>query len=341
MSYGVTIWAEGGRSIGMGHIMRSVNLGAALRDIHVPVTFLVNDEAPVKLVLREKGFDYRISPITEDVLLWPVTDVVVLDTKKDVSALIELLRGDGKTVVLLDNTTDAAGAADMVVVPSPFFNTDSVGNVIGGPGYMIIGENFKRARGASVELKHALPLRVLVTMGGADPNRLTEKIVEALWDVDDIEATVIIGPAFPKTRKLAGLKRRKDRRFTFLEGVKDLGPLMASAHIAFTAVGTTINELAYMGVPSIIISNYVDDAPDLVELEMLGIALPLGYHAEVVPADIRDAVERFVEDSEYWEEMKYRAASLTDGHGARKVAEIIAVLLDEFGVGLRVMSGGG
>src|SRR5574337_149843 len=243
-----------------------------------------------------------------------------MDTKKDVSDKVRLLKENGKKVVLIDNDTPASALADKVVLPSALPKRNLSDNAVYGRDYLIIGDNFRYARRRPA---YSSPLKVLVTMGGSDPNGLTEKVVEALWDFDSIETTVVIGPAAKPSNKLEGLVSSGNPRFRFLWNVRDMAPVMASSHLAFTAVGTTIYELAYMGVPSVLIANYPDDEPDLRGFEGLGTSLSLGYFKDVKASDIRVALRRLQMDRAYWELMSTRGRSLTDGMGAQRIALLI------------------
>jgi spore coat polysaccharide biosynthesis predicted glycosyltransferase SpsG len=106
-----------------------------------------------------------------------------------------------------------------------------------------------------------------------------------------------------------------------------MAPLMRDTHIAFTAVGTTVYELAYMGVPSVLIGNYATDAEDLAALEGLGVCRSLGYYRDLDPSLISEAAESFRDDPAMWSEMSLNARNLTDGDGASRIAGLICSLL--------------
>jgi spore coat polysaccharide biosynthesis predicted glycosyltransferase SpsG len=336
MFNGVTFWTEGGSSIGMGHVARSINIARALKAAGIPVSFLVNDEVPVAGLLDDAGLPYRVwaleSPDPEGV----TNRVVVIDTKKDVSRLATSLKMRGKRLLVVDNLT-ACGVSDCVVIPSLTFDKHEwaetgelpggrLSNLCTGADYIIIGENFLRAskleeRGPSVD-----PLRVLVTMGGSDPNGLTEKIAGALHGMDALEVVVVMGPAFRPSKGFGRFMASAPAGFSFLSGVRDLAPLMARADMAFTAMGTTAYELAYMGVPSVLIGNYPEDVFDLEALESMGICRSLGFYRNVKDEDIRRITGRFIRNRGELKVISDDARKLIDGCGAERVADIISGL---------------
>lgn len=330
MSHGVTFWTEGGSSIGMGHLARCCNIARALKKLHVPFHFLVNNEKAVKDRLDSEGFSHLAYPLTGDNASKLAGGTVVIDTKKDLSRQVRLLKEAGKKVVLIDNSSSLE--ADRIIIPSPFYRgADHEGKLLGGADYLIIGENFIEEKDATREARSGGALKVLVTMGGADPFNLTEMVVDAIEKIDGIQVTVVIGPAFNPAPTLKKIIERGKSNFRFLYNVTDMAPVMNSNHMAFTANGTTVYELAYMGVPSVLIANYPEDESDLKALKELGISLPLGYFKEVTPAMIRGAVRSLMKRGTLLELMSRKASSLTDGKGAARIAKIIEMLAAENG----------
>lgn len=326
MQNGVTFWTEGGPSIGMGHVMRCINIAHALETEEMPMHFLVNNERPVIDRLNEEAIFHLVYPMTGRHANKLTNGVVVIDTKRDVSAQVRSLREEGRKVVLIDNSSTVE--ADAIVMPTPVYRGQGSGNVLHGNSYLIIGDNFRRARGTE-PLVHSAPLKVLVTMGGSDPFNLTEAVLKALWSIEGIEVTTVIGPAFKLTETMEEFIRRSDERFHFVFNAKNMAPLMSASHVAFTAVGTTVYELAYMGVPSVLIGNYETDAQDLATLHELGISRSLGYYRDLNPADITVAAESFRDDLASWTEMSLKARNLTDGDGASRIADLIRSLIKQ------------
>ncbi len=323
--YSVTIWTEGGSAIGMGHVARSANLARLIMEEGISVELWVNDSPAVAAYLE--GFDLKEQPIgTKNQV--PSTELVILDTKKDVTELVRLLKEKGKMVLLVDNTTPAAKHADITVIPSVFTRPPRDKNVYAGKEFIILGENFLRARERK-HLEHSLPLRVLVTMGGADPNNLTLKVVEALWDMENIDVIVVIGPAYRYVDSLSRYEREGRAGFNFIYGVKDIAPLTTLCHVGFTAMGTTIYELAYMGMPSMIIGNYPDDTEDMDAFNELNMGTALGYHMDVDGRHIRETLRPFIDDARLWKACSDRARSLVDGNGGLRVLKLINTMMEK------------
>lgn len=321
MRYGVTFWTEGGKNIGMGHVVRCINMAHALRAFGISVNFLVNNDPAVLEKLDAAGLSHLVMDASGANISDITKDIIVFDTKKDIKRQVRILKDEGKKIVLIDNLN--CGQADAVILPSALCRpSEGEGNIFAGNEYVIIGENFHAFKSRGISLSHSLPIKVLVTMGGADPFNLTRQVLAALKDVEDIEVNVVIGPASSAHEEEELYK--DSEKFIFHKNVSDMAPLIAGSHLAFTALGTTIFELAFLGVPSVIIANYKEDEQDLKEYSRLGIGIGLGYYKDAAPESIRDTVERFKSDSSLWEMVSGRAKRLSDGRGAFRIAEIIA-----------------
>lgn len=321
MHTGVTFWTEGGPSIGMGHLIRSLNIAAEVKASGRSVHFLVNRERAVAERIRQAGLQHITYPLTSCNASRLAGGVVVIDTKRDVTSQIRELKENGKKVLLMDNTVSSG--ADCVVIPSAVYRGPSHPDLLAGKDYVIIGRNLitERLKGETPDSDGAL--NVLVTMGGADPNAITLKVAEALRGLNGIKATIVIGPAFRYAAEVMALRQSAPENFSFVMNASDLAPLMSKAHMAITAVGTTIYELAYMGVPSALIANYREDSVDLAAFEALGVSKSLGFHGDADAQDIRKAVKDLIENRALLDSMSKRAASLLDGKGAARIASII------------------
>lgn len=322
----VTFWTEGGPSLGMGHVMRCINIARALDGEDLPLHFLVNNERAVIERLNSEAFFHITYPLTGMHASRLSGGVVVIDTKKDVSGQVHTLKEDGRKVILIDNTS--SGEADAVVMPTPIYRGHRASGLVCGSEYIIIGGQFRNARERGT-LGHSRPLKVLVTMGGSDPNNLTGIVLMDLAEVGGIEVTVVIGPAFNANRSFEDLKTGRWEKFSFVHNPKEMAALMSGAHVAFTAMGTTVFELAYMGVPSVVIGNYESDREDMASLEELGISKGLGFHKDILPGETGKALKAFRDDPALWQEASTKAMALTDGRGAMRIAGLITSMIRE------------
>jgi RimJ/RimL family protein N-acetyltransferase len=99
----------------------------------------------------------------------------------------------------------------------------------------------------------------------------------------------------------------------------DMPALMADADIALAAAGSTSWELAFMGLPAIVVS--VADNQDAVADSLVrhGSAVSLGRAADVDPGVARLVVAQLAADRSTRAEMAAAGRALVDGRGAQRV----------------------
>lgn len=328
----MVIWTEAGRKVGMGHLSRCLVIARQLRKKAIDVKFLINDDlASIKWIIHS-GFKYKIAALNKNHCQKAAqvnTGAVLIDTKRPIASLLTNLKQKGYKTILLDNFTAARLRADIVIFPSlPSDNGLSWngfrGKVFGGAKFIPVAESYVKARQKARRLKLKPPYQILITMGGSDPNRLTIKVISALLKIKEpLNIKAVLGPAFSSDPDLIEIKKRKYPNIQFIKNTRDLSGAMANSHVAITALGITISELAVVGVPAIIIANFRSDLQDIEFYKKLGVNAPLDYYKKVAPSDIKNAVMNLISKPKNWDEIRGKAYRIITGSGAERIARII------------------
>ena len=328
----IVFWTEGGQGVGIGHLCRSLVIAKEFLRFGQPSLFVINDDPYAKDRLSAEGFPFELGKLDGNELpsiIGKAPKIVIFDTKRDMTALIQIIKPLGHKLILLDNITPARFGADVVIYPSALFDNrpnrlDFAGRVYGGAQYVPVDETYMKAREKCRMLKHQPPYHILVTMGGSDPRQLTYQIVSSLLCLSQpLDIKIVIGPAFTPDPRLSDMEQENDPKLRFIRGQDNLAFLMADSHIAITAVGTTLYELAAVGVPAIVISNYTEDRRDMELYEKLGMNLPLGFYRDITPLQIQNAVSLLLRDATTWQSMRNKGWELVDGCGARRIVECV------------------
>ncbi|MCL5267411.1 MAG: hypothetical protein M1469_04825 [Bacteroidetes bacterium] len=325
----------GGSDVGLGHLFRCLAVANAVRDLQeTDLLFVVNNEPVVKEVLSRYGFPFvvidgaSVSLAFVESLAQQHGDdnrhVVYIDMKGDIGPEIRAWRGVAASIMLMDNLSPANELADIVVLPVPFVPVPLRGSNIDGTRVRYGGE-WVPVASRFQKVRRLLPVFrerkcILVTVGGADPNRLVLKLMRALASIEDVRVKVVMGFAAHFKSEVYNLNKSLGQRFEIIENTDHMELLMKDAGLAVTALGTTIYELATLGVPTVVLSNYRDDKMDEYELSQLGWILPLGYHLNVGEDQIRDVVSRLWDDIRGRENMSTIAMSTIDGRGAERIS---------------------
>lgn len=125
-----------------------------------------------------------------------------------------------------------------------FLNVDAVSSPHPGGGER--GED----TASTDDSADATRTRVLVTMGGADPDNVTLRVVKALEKaaLPGLTARIVVGPANPHQAVLETALQHSTSNIQLINSA-DMAELMNWADLAISAAGSTCWELLSMGVP--------------------------------------------------------------------------------------------
>lgn len=321
----VIIRADAGPAIGAGHLMRCRALGMALRDAGADVVIATGRAggAPVVSYVRSSGVPvHEIDPATPDEAAmrllgagagaWIVADGYHFD-----APCLEAFRRTGSRVAVIEDSPRLPSYDVNLLLDQ---NPGALRQPYAAPGSsLLLGPRFILLRpdlGPSTDDATPGPrTRVLITTGGSDPFGLTQKLVEALSGSADLDVTVVLG-----AMNDGGVTVPPDIRVA--RGTFELPRLMRQCDIAVSAVGTTLWELACLGIPTIAISTSDLHARMGAVLQEYGAHRWIGDRS-VEGSVIRTAVSALAADDQGRREMSRLGRALVDSGGAARVAAAI------------------
>jgi len=201
-----------------------------------------------------------------------------------------------------------------------------------GPKYSLLRREFAKLRGWERRIPDRAG-KLLVTLGGADADNLTEKVIGALAGAS-FEIKVAVGGSNPHLDSLLQATRRATSAATRVELVVnplDMPDLMAWADIAVTAGGSTCWELALAGLPSLLIILAENQARSTRELERQGFGCCLGKYDDFDAGVFRQALESLAADKDRRAGFAARGREMVDGFGAQRVVSFLSGI-EEFGL---------
>jgi UDP-2,4-diacetamido-2,4,6-trideoxy-beta-L-altropyranose hydrolase len=95
------------------------------------------------------------------------------------------------------------------------------------------------------------------------------------------------------------------------------------ADIAVSGAGSTCWELAYMGLPFVVIALSPDQRGIAQALSESEVAISLGWHANLSTERVGDALHDLLNDHERRVTMSERGRKLVDGRGAARVVQAL------------------
>jgi UDP-2,4-diacetamido-2,4,6-trideoxy-beta-L-altropyranose hydrolase len=166
--------------------------------------------------------------------------------------------------------------------------------------------------------------RVLLTMGGSDPDNFTAVVLEALREVkiDELEVVAVLGGSNPHG-VFPPQFATQSPAIRILRNSSNMPKLMAWADIAVSAAGSTCGEMCLLGLPAILIDLADNQTPVAQELARRQVAIHLGASNEVTRTEIADKVQSLLLSTELRSSLSQRSRELVDGEGAERVVAAI------------------
>ena len=335
MSGTVAFRVEAGPVTGFGHLGRCVALAQQLADNGVRTVFCTGatgDFATQRLATAraETAAPAGRTGSAEDAARFAEVarqagaDWLVVDGYDFDGAYLSALRqGPWKLLVIDDNMRLPAYPAEILVDQN--FGAESLRYVLPPGGQALLGPRYalldRRFRGAGAQKEQPQQVRrVLVTTGGTDPHNLTVRMLPWLLKAaEEARFDVVVGPASPAISSLQETARA-DPRVSLHTSPPGLFDLMRSADIAITAGGTTLWELAALGVPALVVLIADNQRPHTTAMAGQGIIRLLGWHADLTEQSVTAALNSLMNDYTARSQMSRAAREIVDGHGAERVA---------------------
>lgn len=305
MSASALIRADGDGAIGLGHLVRCTALAQELVDEGWRVQFAANASACSLLepLTRERveltrlteaergpaGLRRLVSEVRPD---WVVLDGYQFSVEMEraaskegalVAALDDGVRARHEVDLLLDQNLGARG--DAYRVPAHC-------RMLLGPPHVLLRREFLRSRR---RVQRASARRVLITMGGADPENWTLETLKALDAVGrDLFVRAVVTSLHPAVESLRRAASSSRHHIDIRQEPRSMAREMAWADLAVTAGGSTVWELFRIGIPAVIGITSDNQARTARTLSDSGAAELLGEMRGVDGLKIAEVVERLL-----------------------------------------------
>jgi UDP-2,4-diacetamido-2,4,6-trideoxy-beta-L-altropyranose hydrolase len=330
--------ADSDASIGAGHVMRSLALARRWIAGGGTVTLLgridserlrqrVADAGVILLPLEapfEGANDLKQTIATLEKLgagepAWAVVDGYGFDARYH-----SAIRNHGFPLLVIDDLADRpCYHADIVLnqnlgAERLAYRGDADTRWLLGVRYALLQPEFDRWSDREPETR-ALARRVLVTVGGADPHRATDLILQALNGVaiDGLDITVVAGPVARGSAEDIAVASRHACRV--VDNVCDMASLMASMDLAVTGGGSTCWEVACVGLPAIVLELSDNQKPSARALAAAGAVEDAGVVQAQKPMALAARIEALCVDAGRRRAMTEAGRRLVDGKGSARV----------------------
>lgn len=335
------IRADADASIGTGHVMRCLALAQEWQVHGGNVVFVGKIAKVLQQKIKENHCAYleinKPFPASDDFVLLrqliqenesSACQWVVVDGYHFTAGFTSQLRQAGAKVLVVDDYAHQPEySADLLLnqnLGSERFkyniNPDAL--ILLGNKYVLLRREFlreKTRKGNDDCPKEAK--RILVTLGGADPENVTLKAIEALdlLKLPQLEVKIVVGPANPYLDMLKDRMSNISFNGELVTDVKDMSPLMKWADVAIAAAGSTCWELAHVGVAFLVVT-VADNQEGIAEsLCEAGVAWSLGWSHTLENKTLFQRLTTIISSKETRLKLSATGKNFVDGRGVQRV----------------------
>ncbi|MBA3015313.1 MAG: UDP-2,4-diacetamido-2,4,6-trideoxy-beta-L-altropyranose hydrolase [Proteobacteria bacterium] len=336
--------ADADTRTGAGHIMRGLALAQEWQSHGGEVVFVGHiSGAPLREWIKSEGFKlFAIDspyPDLQDLTTflpwlherqgtpgWVVLDGYHFDTNYH-----QALRAAGWPLLIIDDYGNLpAYHADIIVNPNAYadkihYHTQDQTLILGGARFAMLRKEFKQAldnkNPTANERVSQKKFHILVTMGGSDPDNITQKTIDAIHFMgrSDLAIKIIVGPLNPHRHSLESNLRNATSDAEILAPVTDMATLMRWADLAFSAAGSTCWELAALGVPVVTTILATNQERVATSLATRGVAVNLGWHHAWQVNHAAQILTNLLNDPQKRQSMRNKGQQLIDGQGCKRL----------------------
>ncbi len=346
------IRADATVAMGTGHVMRCLALAQVWQEAGGKVVFALAKSLPsVKERLLSEGMEVVLvegkpgSPEdarrTAQLANQCTAAWVVVDGYHFGADYQQELKAAGLQVLFVDDTGHASHyAADLVLNQnvnadeSLYPKRESYTRLLLGSSYVLLRREFWRWHGWKREIP-AFGGKLLITMGGSDPDNLTFRALEAVAQAncERLETVVVVGGSNPHQESLR-LSAAECKSSVSLVSDPSMPDLMAWADLALTTAGGTLWELLFMGCSVLSYARDRNQEQIISQLHEEGIVLGLVHPRESNNAQMASALFELANSPERRAGFSARARARIDGRGAQRVLDSLRASERKDGVAL-------
>ena len=339
------IRADATSQIGTGHIMRCLALAQAWQDLGgKPIFLSYCDSKALHQRIESEGFEFidqpavhpdpsdlkctlkvlkRISKDNDKQDTWLVLDGYHFDSDYQLS-----IKKDGFKLLWIDDYGHARHYyADIILNQniyadaSLYCRRELYTRLLLGPRFALLRREFRLFKSWEREIPDKIR-RILVTMGGSDPDNVTLKIVQLLKQIfmESLEIIIVTGPAYLYRNQLLQEIESSGSKLDIVTSPEDMPDLMAGADVAISGGGSTCLELAFMGLPFLVIVLAQNQLLNCAVLQQRGLALNVGSSVSV-DQDVVKKVVALNLDKDQRRKMSHMGRRMVDGNGSERIIE--------------------
>jgi UDP-2,4-diacetamido-2,4,6-trideoxy-beta-L-altropyranose hydrolase len=331
--------------IGIGHLMRCLALSEELRRrghdcffllkvVHPEVLerikkFGCNSYLLPRTATLQQDLDSVIEYVFNQSIDWVITDHYQIDAN-----YVKEIKHQGFQVLSIDDTAQTHYYSDILVnqnigAEKLTFSAEPYTKLLLGPSYVMLRNEL--LRGAE-KRRDSSVRKMLITLGGTDPDNFLLSVLHSVEDVTkDIDILAVIGPFNPHRAALQAFQQTTKMRLNLIQSPPNMAELYLQADLSISAGGSSCYELAYFGIPNLIITVAENQLSLAHEMDKQRIGIYLGEKHEIQQDFLKDKVKELIQNQSLRKQMSQHGQKLVDGKGKERIVDSMEISFTENG----------
>ena len=340
------IRVDANNTIGNGHFMRCIALAQAWEKIGGEITFISACETEIlKNRIKKEGYEFfplEYAYPNEADLEQTINCIrassntnkyIALDGYHFDTHYQKCLKDISNSLLIIDDTAHLDHyVADIIlnqniIANDLTYSCDPETTFLLGTDYVLLRDEFLFYKNWNRKIQQ-IAKRILVSLGGSDSKNITLEVLCALdqVNVDGLETKVIVGPNNLHLSTLIKAVRNSKHKIDLLQNVSNMPDLMIWADMAISSAGSTCWELAYLGLPAILIISSANQAMNLESLEKNGAVNFVSNRMSIPTKMISREIHDLIMKNDLRNDMSYKGKLLVDGNGSERVVQAFQIL---------------
>ncbi|MBE6496160.1 MAG: UDP-2,4-diacetamido-2,4,6-trideoxy-beta-L-altropyranose hydrolase [Methanobrevibacter thaueri] len=329
---------------GMGHFMRTLALAQKWQKVRDNIYFLINDNENLKKRIISENMEYIVNPfesgskedseflldiVKDKCISWVIVDGYVFNE----DYLGFLRKNDINYLIFDDDGKKSHYNSNIVLNQNLHGKCEWYSSKKEDYTKLLIGTDFTLLRNEFLEFQNYTKIikskanNILVTLGGSDVNNYSLDILKILNSLNfsDFEVIVLIGANNIHEEILNNFIGNLKFNVKILKNISNMPEVMQWADLAFSSGGTTVWELAFMGVPTIVgATSYVEEVL-LTGLDDNNLFKTIGKLEDLDKKELINIFDYLINNKDARKKMSIDGQKFIDGYGSKRVIDEMVV----------------
>ena len=332
-----------GQLTGWGHLARSLAIADQLLTCGVHSTFLIAGEAQAARTLITDHYSVQISPLTSyfdakytlNVARQTGASGVLLDGYQFDNAYEKILADGGLSLAVMDDYGHNPHHHAKIIINGNlhysslglYKSADVNTRLLLGPSFMPLHSRFQKLRTIN-RLASDRVSNILLVLGSSDTAGIMHIVLDILIEGSDDSTSITVAGLPPEPGSSESNWMKRSVHIRWVRDPKELAVAMTHCDLAISAGGMTSYELAYMGVPTILVPATAHQVPVSQELAMRGAAI-VSENPLVADRKLAQLITQIKNSTSQRQDMIRAGQAIFDGHGSMRIASALAELIGE------------